>query len=168
MRSCSTKFASINPGFFNQMKNSVLPKKLSSIFAQNSVFWRKNSVTRSQNKHFLLKTQFFQEHRSPCPLILKIWCLLGNSHCLLLLVLWLITLWRVWNPRGSEAREILQKGHFYFLLSLTHSFSTKLCILVSKAWTTVPFVFVLSTVLCVPTFMYVKSYCMHKMHSLIY
>ena len=107
-------------------------------------------------------------HRSPCPLILKIWCLLGNSQCLLSLVLWLITLWRVWNPRGSEAREILQKGHFYFLLSLTHSFSTKLCILVSKAWTTVPFVFVLSTVLCVPTFMYVKSYCMHKMHSLIY
>ena len=89
-------------------------------------------------------------HRSPCPLILKIWCLLGNSHCLLLLVLWLITLWRVWNPRGSEAREILQKGHFYFLLSLTHSFSTTLCILVCRAWTIGAFVFVLHAVLFVP------------------
>jgi len=104
----------------------------------------------------------FRTHRSPCPLILKIWCLLGNSHCLLLLVLWLITLWRVWNPRGSEAREILKKGHFYFLLSLTHSFSTKLCTLVSRAWTTMLFVFVLSTVLYVPTFMHVKSCCKQK------
>ena len=101
-------------------------------------------------------------HCSSCPLILKIWCLLTNSQCLLSLVLWLITLWRVWNPRGSEAREILQKGHFYFLLSLTHSFLTKLCILVSRAWTTVPFVFVLYTVLFVPTFMHVKSCCKQK------
>ena len=107
-------------------------------------------------------------HCYSSPLILKIAWVLSNSKWLLSPELWLITLWRVWNPRGSKAREILQKGHFYFLLSLTHSFSTKLCILVSKAWTTVPFVFVLSTVLFVPTFMYVKSYCMHKMHSLIY
>ena len=64
--------SSINKGlltaglFFHQIKkNSVcLPKKLSSIFAQNSVFWRKNSVTRSQNEPFLLKTQFFEEENS--------------------------------------------------------------------------------------------------------
>ena len=101
-------------------------------------------------------------HRSSWPLILKISCLLGNYQCLLSLVLWLITLWRFWNPRGSEARDILQKGHFHFLLSLTHSFLTKLCILVCRVWTNGAFVFVLHTVLCVPTFMHVKSCCKQK------
>ena len=101
-------------------------------------------------------------HHSSWPLILKISCLLGNYQCLLSLVLWLITLWRFWNPRGSEARDILQKGHFHFLLSLTHSFLTKLCILVCRVWTNGAFVFVLHTVLCVPTFMHVKSCCKQK------
>ena len=48
--------------FFNQMKNSVLAKNLSSIFAQNSVFWR-NKLNDLEPKWviFLWKWSFFRE-----------------------------------------------------------------------------------------------------------
>ena len=48
-------------GFFSPFqKNSVwFSRKLSSIFAQNSVFWRKNSVDRIQKWKILPKTQFY-------------------------------------------------------------------------------------------------------------
>ena len=138
---------------------------------KGSTFWAKDIQSRMSNcfantaRVFTLSGKTLHSPPPHCyssPLILKIGWTLSNTQWLLSPELWLITLWRVWNPRGSKAREILQKGHFYFLLSLTHSFSTKLCTLVSRAWTNGAFVFLLHTVLCVPKFMHVKSCCKQK------